>query len=219
MRLLLVEDDDMLGNSLKRGLEQAGHNVEWVEDGEAALLATETSQFDLMLLDVNLPKLSGIEVVRQLRQSASSHLPVLMLTAMDAIDYKVQGLDSGADDYLTKPFDLAELLARIRSLTRRAQERSGASLRCGDVELNPHSRTVVKGGGIVLLTAKELRVCSLLMERRNKIVSKGEIEESLYGWNEEVDSNTIEVTVYNLRKKLGKDFIQTLRGVGYMVRS
>ena len=125
MRLLLVEDDEMLGGSLKRGLTQAGHTVEWVEDGEAALLATDTSQFDLMLLDVNLPKLSGIEVVKKLRQSGNK-LPVLMLTAMDALPYKVKGLDSGADDYLTKPFDLEELLARIRSLTRRAQDRSDA---------------------------------------------------------------------------------------------
>jgi DNA-binding response OmpR family regulator len=148
MRLLLVEDDDMLGGTLKRGLTQAGHAVEWVQDGEAALLATDTSAFDLMLLDVNLPKLSGIDVVRRLRQSGNNQLPVLMLTAMDALDYKVKGLDSGADDYLTKPFDLEELLARIRSLTRRAQERSDALLRCGDIELNPHSRTVIRAGSI-----------------------------------------------------------------------
>jgi len=218
MRLLLVEDDDMLGSSLKRGLDQAGHNVEWVEDGEAALLATDTSQFDLMLLDVNLPKLSGMEVVKKLRQSGNK-LPVLMLTAMDSLDYKVQGLDSGADDYLTKPFDFEELLARIRSLTRRAQDRSDAVLRAGEIELNTTARTLTKGSEAIPLTAKELRVCSLLMERLNKIVSKAEIEDSLYGWSEEVDSNTVEVTVYNLRKKLGKEFIQTLRGVGYMVKA
>ncbi len=218
MRLLLVEDDTMLGNSLKRGLEQSGHNIEWVEDGEAALLATETSQFDLMLLDMNLPKLSGIEVVKKLR-STSKNLPVLMLTAMDSLEYKVKGLDSGADDYLTKPFDFEELLARIRSLTRRVQDRSDATLRAGDIELNTTSRTLTKNGEQVILTAKELRVCSLLMERINKIVSKAEIEESLYGWSEEVDSNTVEVSIYNLRKKLGKEFIHTLRGVGYMVKA
>ena len=218
MRLLLVEDDTMLGNSLKRGLEQSGHNIEWVEDGEAAIIATETSQFDLMLLDMNLPKLSGIEVVKKLR-SASKSLPVLMLTAMDSLEYKVKGLDSGADDYLTKPFDFEELLARIRSLTRRVQDRSDATLRAGDIELNTTSRTLTKNGEQIILTAKELRVCSLLMERINKIVSKAEIEESLYGWNEEVDSNTVEVTIYNLRKKLSKEFIHTLRGVGYMVKA
>ena len=218
MRLLLVEDDEMLGSSLKRGLSQSGHTIEWVEDGEAALLATETSQFDLMLLDVNLPKLTGIEVVKKLRQS-NNNMPVLMLTAMDTLDYKVKGLDAGADDYLTKPFDLEELLARIRSLTRRTQERSDAILRSGDIELDTNSRTLIKAGETILLTAKELRVCSLLMERRNKIVSKAEIEESLYGWSEEIDSNTVEVTIYNLRKKLGKDFVHTLRGVGYMVKS
>ncbi len=218
MRLLLVEDDTMLGNSLKLGLEQSGHTVEWVMDGEAALLATDTSKFDLMLLDINLPKLSGMEVVKKLR-TANNKLPVLMLTAMDALDYKVKGLDSGADDYLTKPFDYEELLARIRSLTRRAQDRADSTLRTGDIELNTTSRTLQKNGETLLLTAKELRVCSLLMERMNKIVSKAEIEDSLYGWNEEVDSNTVEVTIYNLRKKIGKEFIHTLRGVGYMVRS
>jgi len=218
MRLLLVEDDDMLGSSLKRGLAQAGHTIEWVEDGEAAMLATDTSQFDLMLLDVNLPKLSGIDVVKKLRQS-NNNMPVLMLTAMDTLSYKVQGLDAGADDYLTKPFDFEELLARIRSLTRRTQERNDAVLRCGDIELNTNTRTVTNMGETILLTAKELRVCSLLMERRNKIVSKADIEESLYGWDEEVDSNTVEVTIYNLRKKLGKDFIQTLRGMGYIVKA
>ena len=218
MRLLLVEDDDMLGSSLKRGLTQAGHTIEWVQDGEAALLATDTSQFDLMLLDVNLPKLSGVDVVKKLRQS-NNNTPVLMLTAMDTLDYKVKGLDAGADDYLTKPFDFEELLARIRSLTRRTQERSDSILRCGEIELNTNSRTLTKSGETILLTAKELRVCSLLMERRNKIVSKAEIEESLYGWDEEVDSNTVEVTIYNLRKKLGKDFIKTLRGMGYIVKS
>ena len=218
MRLLLVEDDAMLGSSLKLGLEQSGHTTEWVADGEAALLATDTSQFDLMLLDINLPLLSGMEVVRKLRQG-NSKLPVLMLTAMDGIEYKVKGLDSGADDYLTKPFDFEELLARIRSLTRRAQDRSDASLRAGDIELDTNARTLKKDGETIMLTAKELRVCSLLMERMNKLVSKAEIEDSLYGWNEEVDSNTVEVTVYNLRKKLGRDFIHTLRGVGYMVRS
>ena len=218
MRLLLVEDDTMLGNSLKRGLEQSGHTIEWVEDGEAALLATDTSQFDLMLLDHNLPKLSGIEVVKKLRQS-NNNLPILMLTALDALKYKVRGLDSGADDYLTKPFDFEELLARIRSLTRRVQDRNDASLRAGDVELNTTARTLSRNGETILLTAKELRVCSLLMERMNKIVSKAEIEDSLYGWNEEIDSNTVEVTIYNLRKKLGKEFILTLRGVGYMVKT
>ena len=217
MRILLVEDDDMLGSSLKRGLSEASHTVEWVEDGESAILATDTSQFDLMLLDVNLPKLSGIEVVKKLRQS-NKNVPVLMLTAMDTLDYKVKGLDAGADDYLTKPFDFEELLARIRSLTRRTQERNDAVLRCGDIELDTNARSLAKAGETILLTAKEFRVCSLLMERRNKIVSKTEIEESLYGWNEDIDSNTIEVTVYNLRKKLGKDFIQTLRGMGYIIK-
>jgi len=218
MRLLLVEDDDMLGGSLKRGLTEASHTVEWVQDGESALLATDTSQFDLMLLDVNLPKLSGIEIVKKLRQSGNV-IPVLMLTAMDNIDYKVRGLDSGADDYLTKPFDFEELLARIRSLTRRTQERSDAVLRSHDVELDTQAKTVSKAGETIVLTAKELRVCSLLMERRNKIVARAKIEESLYGWDEEVESNTVEVTVYNLRKKLGKNFIRTVRGMGYIVES
>lgn len=220
MRLLLVEDDAMLGSLLKRGLTQAGHTVEWLKSGESAFEALQTTEFDLLVLDVNLPKMSGIELVKKLRGNSGKfrEQPVLMLTAMDGIEYKLQGLDSGADDYLTKPFDFEELLARIRALTRRAQGRQDAVLRAGDVEYHPKAKMVSKGGQTVILTAKELTVCSLLMERRNRIVSKTEIESALYGWGQDVDSNTVEVAVYNLRKKLGKEFIETLRGVGYMVR-
>ncbi len=219
MRLLLVEDDAMLGKSLKRGLVQAGHAVEWVQDGENALAAIIANDFDLIILDMNLPKISGIEVLTQLRSGDKTNQPVLMLTAMDSTEYKIKGLDAGADDYLTKPFDFEELLARIRALTRRVQDRQDAVLRCQDIELNPQAKTLTKAGEVIILTAKELTVCNLLMERRNRIVSKTQIEEALYGWDDDVDSNTVEVAVYNLRKKLGKDFIQTLRGIGYMVRA
>lgn len=220
MRLLLVEDDAMLGSSLKRGLAQAGHTVEWFKAAETAFEAVQTTEFDLLILDVNLPKISGIELVKKLRSQGDKFQkqPILMLTAMDSIAYKLQGLDSGADDYLTKPFDFDELLARIRALTRRAQGRVDAVLRAGDVEYNPHAKIVSKAGQPIILTAKELTVCSLLLERRNRIVNKTEIESTLYGWGQDVDSNTVEVAIYNLRKKLGKDFIETLRGVGYMVR-
>jgi len=175
--------------------------------------------FNLMVLDVNLPDVSGIEVMHRIRANDKAKaLPVLMLTAMDRLEHKVKGLDSGADDYLTKPFDFQELLARLRALARRQSDGTADMLRCGDIELSRSGHIARKAGMPLLLTARELRVLTRLMEHAGHIVSKSEIEEELYGWEEGTESNTVEVIIYNLRKKLGRNAIATLRGVGYMMR-
>jgi two-component system OmpR family response regulator/two-component system response regulator QseB len=216
MRLLLVEDDQHLGSGLKKGLERAGYSVEWLQDGKDGLHSAQAGGFEVAVLDVNLPGMGGVDVMRHIRADSKIHsLPTLMLTALDGVDNKVKGLDAGADDYLTKPFDFKELLARLRALIRRQSGQSGELLVCGDIELNRSGRTVKKAGEPLLLTARELRLLTLLMERKGHIINKSEIEEELYGWEEGADSNTVEVVIYNLRKKLGKDAISTIRGVGY----
>ena len=216
MRLLLVEDDDMLGGSLKKALERHAYGVDWVQDGESALFALKDSEFAAVVLDINLPKLSGLEVLRATRQNKNK-IPILLLTARDTPQQKVEGLDEGADDYLVKPFDLDELLARLRALIRRSQGRVELTLRCGEVELVPAASLVRKSGVSVTTTAKEFRTLKLLMERAGKFVTKADIEYLLYSADDAAESNTVEVTIYNLRKKLGSNFIQTVRGVGYRV--
>ena len=216
MRLLLVEDDKMLGGSLKKALENHAYGVDWVQDGESALVALQTSDFAAVVLDINLPKLSGIEILKDIRHKRNK-IPVMLLTARDTTLQKVEGLDSGADDYLVKPFDLEELLARIRSLIRRSEGRAEPILSCGEVELDAAAKIVRKNGEFIILTAKEFRILKILMERAGKFVTKSDIEYSLYSADEAAESNTVEVAIYNLRKKLGSEFIQTIRGVGYMV--
>jgi DNA-binding response OmpR family regulator len=219
MRLLLIEDNQQLGSGLKKGLERAGYSVEWMDDGNDGLHAAQTGNFDILVLDVNLPGLGGVEVMQRIRADATiSALPTLMLTAMDSVEHRVKGLDAGADDYLTKPFDFQELLARLRAIARRKPNTESHIIRCGDITLNTSGRTATKAGEPLLLTARELCLLTLLMQRRGHIVNKSEIEEELYGWEEGADSNTVEVVIYNLRKKLGKDAIVTMRGVGYMMR-
>ncbi len=216
MRLLLVEDDDMLGESLKKALERHAYGVDWVQDGEAASMMLHDAPFAAVVLDVNLPKRSGLEVLKELRQRKNL-TPVLLLTARDLPLQKVEGLDAGADDYLIKPFDLEELLARLRALIRRSAGRAETTLRCGSVELEPAASLVRKAGAPVTVTSKEFRTLKLLMERAGKFVTKSDIEYVLYSAEDAAESNTVEVTIYNLRKKLGSDFIQTVRGVGYRV--
>lgn len=218
MRLLLAEDDKTLGASLKRALEKNGYGVDWVRDGETALGAAQVLQYTAVILDINLPKMSGIEVLKTLRHEKNK-LPVLILTARNLSFQKVEGLDSGADDYLIKPFDLDELLARLRSLQRRHEGRDEILLRSGAVELEPASMVARKDGEPVMLTAKEFRLLKMLMERAGRYVTKNDIEYALYSMEKTIESNAIEVTIYSLRKKLGNDFIQTIRGVGYMVKS
>ena len=216
MRLLLVEDDEMLGASLKKALEHYAYGVDWVQDGEAALMSIHDSPYAAAVVDVNLPKLSGIEVIRQTR-AQKNMLPILLLTARDLPQQKVEGLDAGADDYLVKPFDLDELLARLRALVRRSAGRAETILRCGPLALDPSASTLRKNDTPVPLTAKEFRTLKLLMERAGKFVTKGDIEYVLYSADDAAESNTVEVTIYNLRKKLGSDIIQTVRGVGYRI--
>ena len=216
MRLLLVEDDAMLGRALETGLKQEDFIVDWVTDGEAALLCLETGTYGIMVLDINLPQLSGLDVLRRMRAREYT-TPVLIMTARSGVDNRVEGLDLGADDYLVKPFELKELIARIRAVTRRSQGRSASKITCSGVEFDPTTRVVRKDGHIIKLAAKEYRLLALLMLNAGKILSKTEIEENIYDVSEEIESNTVETAVYALRKKLGKDLITTVRGVGYMV--
>ncbi|MES2984144.1 MAG: response regulator transcription factor [Pseudomonadota bacterium] len=218
MRILLVEDDRILGASLKKALEKRGYGVDWFQDGEQALAAAQDSGFSAIVLDINLPKLSGLDILRALRQKKCT-VPVLLLTARDTPLQKVEGLDGGADDYIVKPFDLDELLARLRALIRRSEGRTDIMLRCGEVELDPGASVVRSKGMGIAVTAREFRLLKLLMQRADKYITKSDIEYALYDADNLVESNTIEVTIYHLRKKLGADFIQSIRGVGYMVRA
>lgn len=216
MRILLVEDDRLLGDGIRVGLSQEGYTVDWVTDGGEASAAAEVEPFDLMVLDLNLPKRSGMEVLKALRDRGST-MPVLILTARDTLADRVQGLDTGADDYLTKPFDLEELCARARALQRRSQGRASPALVHGDLVLDPAAHTVTLAGVPVELSAGEFTLLRMLLEQAGRVVSRTRMEQALYGWVKEVDSNTIEVHIHHLRKKLGSGLIRTVRGVGYRV--
>ncbi len=216
MRLLLVEDDPILGNGIEAGLKQAGFTVDWAQDGRSAQLALETSGYELVVLDLGLPRVPGLDLLRQLR-ARGSDLPVLILTARDTVRDRVTGLEAGADDYLIKPFDLTELIARIRALLRRAHGRSVETIRYRDLVLVPDSLTVTRGKETIMLSGRECAILVDLLEHRGTALSRTRLEENLYGWNEEVESNAVEVHIHNLRKKLGSDLIKTIRGVGYLM--
>lgn len=216
MKLLLVEDDTMLGAAMKRGLEKAGYVVDWAHDGDEALGALSAQTYAAMILDLSLPDLDGLEALKTLRARNDS-TPVIIVTARGRPNQKIDGLDTGADDYLVKPFDLDELLARIRAQIRRSEGRLNDLLRAQDVTLDIGARLVRRGDVPVQLTAKELRVLDTLMRRAGRFVSKDDLENALYDAAGGVESNTIEVTIYTLRKKLGQTFILTARGLGYMV--
>lgn len=215
MRLLLVEDDAMIGSSVQQGLRQDGFTVDWVRDGQAAELALGGEAYDLVVLDLGLPKKPGLEVLRTLRRKNNS-LPVLVLTARDAVSDRVKGLDAGADDYLVKPFDLNELAARIRALLRRRAGRADPLIRHGNLTLNPATHEAIFNGKPLLLSVREFAVIQMLLDRPGAILSRAQIEERLYGWGEEVESNAVEVYIHALRRKLGANFIKTVRGAGYM---
>ncbi len=216
MRLLLVEDDAQLGDAVRAGLTQNGFTVDWVQDGESATAAMGVEPFDLMVLDIMLPGRSGLEVLRELR-SRGGALPVLVLTARDTVADRVEGLDSGADDYLVKPFDLAELCARVRALLRRHAGRASPQLVHGELVVDPAAHTVLKDGGYVDLSRREFALLETLLENVGKVMSRERLEQAVYGWQAEVESNAVEVHVHHLRKKLGNQLIRTIRGVGYMI--
>ena len=216
MRILLVEDDPQLGDGLTIGLRQAGFAVDWVKDGNAADHALHAESFDLVVLDLGLPRLSGMEVLTRAR-SRGQIMPVLILTARDATGDKVSGLDAGADDYLVKPIDLDELTARIRALTRRSAGRAAPLLTHGDLALDPAAHSVTQAGQPVELSSREFSLLQLLLENAGRVLTRSQLEQSLYGWRDEPDSNALEVHIHHLRKKLGSELIRTLRGVGYTI--
>ncbi len=218
MRILLVEDDPMIGKTLYSALQQDGHAVDWVKDGQAGRLALDTAEgaYALVLLDLGLPRKGGLELLKEVRR-AGSKVRVLIVTARDAVADRVAGLDAGADDYLVKPFSLEELAARMRALMRRDVARGDNVLRNGDIALDPAAREVTRDGKPVDLSPREFAVLAALLERPGTALSKAQLEERLYGWGDEVESNAIEVHVHNLRKKLGSDAIRTIRGVGYVI--
>ncbi|MFZ1641196.1 MAG: winged helix-turn-helix domain-containing protein [Candidatus Contendobacter sp.] len=214
MRILLAEDDPMIGDSLRKGLRGEGFTVDWVRDGRDAELALDTTEYALVLLDLGLPKKDGLAVLRGWRQRGLT-VPVLILTARDAVPDRVKGLDSGADDYLVKPFDLTELLARMRALLRRQAGRPRDLLEIGALRLDPAAHAVEYQGQPVALSAREFALLHALLEAPGTVLSREQLEERLYGWGEEVESNTIEVHIHNLRRKLNPGVIRTVRGVGY----
>lgn len=216
MRLLLVEDDSLLGDGIRAGLLQAGFVVDWVKDGQAAKLALQAESYALVVLDLGLPRLSGTELLKWLRASGNV-TPVLILTARDTVADRVGGLDAGADDYLIKPFDLDELAARIRALLRRAGGRAAPLIVHGRLEIDPASRQVTLEGRPVELSAREYAILLVLLESAGRALSREQLEQSLYGWGDEVESNTVEVHIHHLRRKLGAELIRTIRGVGYLV--
>ena len=219
MRLLLVEDDPMIGEALRAGLKRDGFTVDWVREARAAQAALRTAPlpFELLLLDLGLPGGDGLQLLKSERQRGLA-LPVLIITARDAVSDRVQGLDAGADDYLIKPFDLDELGARIRALLRRRGARPAVLLEHLGVRVDPASHEVTRDGAAVALSPREFALLQLLLERPGTILSRAQLEERLYGWGEEVESNAVEVHIHGLRKKLGADFILNVRGVGYRVR-
>ena len=201
MRLIVVEDDIMLGDGIAEGLKQHRYAVDLMRDGKSASQALETEPYDAAIIDIGLPKLDGIQLVKRLREKANP-IPVLLLTARDTVDDRVKGLDSGADDYLTKPFDLSELLARIRALVRRSVGRSNPTIKFETLELDPAAKTLTFDGEYVKLSRREFTVLECLLENTGRVISKTKLLEKLYGWDEEIDSNTLEVHIHNIRKKI-----------------
>ncbi|MGE0116015.1 MAG: response regulator [Steroidobacteraceae bacterium] len=216
MRVLLVEDDSLLGKAVRTGLEQQDHAVDWVQDGAAAELALMTSDYAAMVLDIGLPRQDGMTLLRKIR-AKGKQIPVVIITARDDIADRVAGLDSGADDFIVKPFDLQELGARLRAVVRRASGRASSDIVHGSLKVDPAARTVVLDGKPIPLTAREFAILTHLLEHRGRVLSKQQLQESLYSWSDEIESNTVEVHVHHLRRKLGRDLIKTMHGMGYMI--
>ncbi len=216
MRVLVIEDDALLGDAIQAGLKQSGYAVDWMKDGVSAEHALATGPYAAMVLDLGLPRLSGLEVLRRLR-GRNNPLPVLILTATDAVEDRIRGLDAGADDYLGKPFDMGELAARLRAMIRRAGGKTGPVLQVAGIELDPAAHRVLYRSKPVELSAREFAVLHALMLNAGKVLSRARIEEQLYAWGDEIESNAVEVYIHHLRRKLFPGLIETIRGVGYLV--
>ncbi|MDB5860228.1 MAG: family transcriptional regulator [Ramlibacter sp.] len=216
MRLLLVEDDAMIGRAVRQGLGGAGFTVDWVTDGRAAELALANGVYDLALIDLGLPAKDGMALLRELRERRD-RLPVLIVTARDSVADRIAGLNAGADDYVLKPFDLDELVARVRALLRRHAGGAAPLLESGSLTLDPVRREVRRNGQEIQLSAREFALLEALMQRPGAVLSREQLEDTVYGWGEEVGSNAVEVHLHNLRRKLGPDSIRNVRGVGYKV--
>jgi DNA-binding response OmpR family regulator len=216
MRVLLVEDDPMIGDSVRTSLRQEGYAVDWIRNGRLADTALASEHFDLVLLDLGLPGTDGIDVLRGLRSRKKS-TPVIVITARDSVEDRIKGLDAGADDYVIKPFDLDELAARIRSALRRSAGHAEPEIEILGVRVNPATRQVTRNGQRVMLSAREYAIVEALLLRPGMILSRAQLEDRMYGWGEEIESNTIEVYIHSVRRKLGADFIQNVRGVGYFI--
>jgi two-component system OmpR family response regulator len=216
MRILLVEDDTMIGEALCEALQDAAYAVDWVQDGETALRVLSDSEHQAVLLDLGLPGEDGIEVLRKLRADNGA-LPVIIITARDALEDRVKGLDLGADDYLVKPFDFDELLARLRATLRRRGGQATPLLSNGIISLNPATHEAFKGDITCLLSAREFSLLQALMLRPGTILTRKQLEENIYGWNEEIESNAVDFLIHGIRKKLGADAIKNVRGAGWMV--
>lgn len=218
MRVLLVEDDPMIGKSVQQGLRQNGYTVDWVRDGQDAELALATTPYEMLLLDLGLPGRSGLAILTTLRRAAN-RIPVVVITARDAVADRITGLDSGADDYLVKPFDLDELCARLRAVLRRHAGRADPVIRIGELCMNPATHELTQNGQPVLLSVREFALLQALLEQPGVPLSRAKLEERLYGWGEEIESNAVEVYIHSLRRKLGAERIRNIRGVGYLVPS
>jgi len=216
MRVLLVEDDAILGDGIKSGLLQSGFGVDWAQTCDQGRLALSTGLYEALVLDIGLPDESGLNLLRDLRL-AEHKIPVLILTARDTLKDKMMGFSKGADDYLVKPFELDELIARLRALVRRSHGRTLSRIRYGDLEIDPEGRTVTRNGLLIDLPHREFSLLEDFVENQGRVLTRTQLEQSLYGWNAEVESNAIEVHVHHLRKKLGSDLIKTIRGVGYLM--
>jgi two-component system response regulator QseB len=216
MRILLVEDDAMVGAAVRKGLAGAGFAVDWVRDGQAAELSAATSVYDLAVLDLGLPRKDGMSVLASLRRRGD-RIPVLIVTARDAVQDRIQGLNAGADDYLLKPFDLDELIARVHALLRRAAGTGSPLLTVGGLALDPVARRVTQDGRQVDLSAREFAILEALMRKSDGVMSRAELEEAIYDWDSSIGSNAVEVHLHKLRRKLGSHAIRNIRGVGYRV--
>ncbi|QIM62131.1 DNA-binding response regulator [Pasteurellaceae bacterium Orientalotternb1] len=214
MRILLIEDDNLIGEGLKIGLTQSGFSVDWFTDGKTGLDALATAPYDAVVLDLTLPKMDGLDILQQWRK-ANQDVPILILTARDTLDERVKGLQLGADDYLGKPFALSEVIARLQALIRRRYGQTNPIIEHSLVRFDPNLRKVYLKDQEIALTTREYNLLELFMHNKERVITRSMIEEKLYTWDDEVSSNALEVHIYNLRQKLGKQFIRTVHGVGY----